>query len=108
MPLYDYKCPDCKKTLEVFQPMSGSHEGVPCACGGTALRVWRVPGAIVDNGETYFNAGLGKVVRTKGDVRDAVKRVNDETGQSLVEIGNEKVKPKPTYQRYPTASELGY
>jgi len=42
-----------------------------------------------------FNHGLGVRCGSKGDERDAINRINDMTGSKLVEVGNERVAPKP-------------
>jgi hypothetical protein len=63
-------------------------------------RLIRFQGGVnADNGDAYFNHGLGKVVRSRNDVRAELSRVKGETGRELVEIGNEvlkKTKPKKT------------
>jgi putative FmdB family regulatory protein len=109
MPLYDYNCPDCGEGATVFQTMGESHESRPCgSCGGVARRVWNVPSVFPDNTQSYFNHGLGCVVRSKGDIREAMKRIKGTTGQDLIEVGNEKLKrTDPVRQEYPTASQLG-
>ena len=108
MPNYDYSCPTCGETTEVYQPMRESHESITCRCGGVAQRVWTVPEAQVESGESYYNYGLGCRVSNKHDIKDAMHRINDTTGQCLVDIGNERVKTNLKLARYPTAGELGY
>jgi len=108
MPSYNYRCSECNTEVEMYQGMSEPHECVACSCGHMAYRVWSVPAAITDNHDAYFNHGLGCMVRSKADVREAIKRINEKTGQSLVEVGTDKWRPKgPKRIEYPTAGELG-
>jgi len=37
----------------------------------------------------HFNYGLGRYVKSRSEVNDAVKEISDTTGQRLVEVGNE-------------------
>ena len=107
MPLYDYRCPTCKFTQEVYQSMSEPHELRSCSCGGVAQRVWTPVAAHPNTQEASWNPAFGKVTRTKGDVKDEVSRVEDETGQKLIELGTESVNVKPKVEHYPTAAEMG-
>ena len=109
MPLYDYQCPDCGEVKEVYQTMGEAHELGTCgSCGGVTRRVWTAPSVMPDNTQPYYNHGLGCMVRSKADIREAVKRINGTTGQDLIEVGTEKMKPlKPKKVEYPTASQIG-
>ena len=107
MPVYPYRCPECLAEFDRFEPAAGSHELAPCACGEMAARVWTVPQAIVDNTEAYYNNGLGQVIKSKADIRDAQRRYHDQTGSNLVELGTEtKWRAKRSRQEYARASEL--
>jgi hypothetical protein len=71
------------------------------------MRVWTVPQAIVDNTDAYFNHGLGKVVSSKHDIREAQRRYAGETGSALIEMGNEKSwRAKRVRIPYPSVEEL--
>ena len=41
-----------------------------------------------------FNHGLGRNISSKGEERAVIREINDKTGSSLVEVGNERVAPK--------------
>lgn len=40
MARYDYKCPDCKVSVEVERPMTDSESAPMCSCGTQMQRVW--------------------------------------------------------------------
>lgn len=64
-------------------------------CGMVAERIIRFNGHLsADNQDAYFNHGLGKVVRSRADVRAAVADVKARTGRELIEVGNEKLTEK--------------
>lgn len=53
MPLYDYRCTQCGKTLEVRHGFNESHS-VPCpACNGALARVFN-PAPIVFKGSGFY------------------------------------------------------
>lgn len=62
-------------------------------CGQPSKRVIRFKGTVSgDNGPAYYNYGLGKVVRSKQDIRNELSRIRGETGRDLIEVGNEVIK----------------
>jgi len=105
--IYEYSCPDCGTHQELMQNMSEPHELVTClSCGGVAKRVWTAPQSITDNKPAYFDNGLGCVVRSRSDIREAIKRINGKTGQNIVEC-DKPYKSTPKLEKYPTAREMG-
>lgn len=40
MPLYNYKCNKCERTLEVLERAKNMRPTIPCCCGGTLRRVF--------------------------------------------------------------------
>ena len=107
MPVYPYRCGVCRTAFEQFEHADGSHQVAKCKCGALADRVWTMPYANVDNTEAHFNNGLGQVVKSKGDIRDAQKRYYDTTGSHLLELGTDtKWRAKRQRQEYAYGSEL--
>jgi hypothetical protein len=56
----------------------------------------------VPHSATYYDLGLGATIRNAHDKRDAIKRINDKTGMSVVEAGTEDISKhcKPQRQEY--------
>ena len=49
MPIYRYRCKECKSILEVFESMDGNHEVSVCdKCGRTSRRIWDTPALRTD------------------------------------------------------------
>jgi putative FmdB family regulatory protein len=53
MPLYDYKCADCKQIVEVRHGFNEAYDGVCPACGGKLNRVFN-PAPIVFKGSGFY------------------------------------------------------
>lgn len=61
-------------------------------CGHPGERVIRFKGHVSpDNRDAYFNYGLGAVVRSKNDVRQKLAQIKGETGQEVIDVGNERI-----------------
>ena len=43
MPIYDYKCSDCPKIVELHRSYETRDDKATCACGGTLKREWTTP-----------------------------------------------------------------
>jgi|SRR5580765_916116 len=99
IPTYAYKCNKCAEEFDVIKPVAEIEMIEVCEeCGFPAERVIKFKGHMSpDNVDAYYNHGLGKVVRTKNDVRQELSRLKGETGRDLIEVGTEvlkKEKPK--------------
>ena len=62
-------------------------------CGEPFESPYSVPQVNVREGG-HFNHGLGKYIKNRQGVKDAMKQHKDETGNELVQVGNEKMKTK--------------
>lgn len=96
MPRYAYRCINCEDEFDVIKPVAEIDYIEICEeCGRPSERVIRFKGHMAaDNVDAYYNYGLGKVVRSKAQVREELARVKGETGREFVEVGNEPIKPK--------------
>jgi len=56
----------------------------------------------------YFNHGLGKWIHKPSDVQENIKKLNDETGMDVVEMGNDDHPDdlKPERKPYPSLNEF--
>ena len=103
MPTYAYLCPKCKTEFDVIKAVQYMEFVEQCSeCGEPSNRVVRFKGAIsADAGPAYFHYGLGKVVRSKQDIRNELAKIRGETGRDLIEVGNEAIKKsKPKKAQY--------
>lgn len=93
IPTYVYKCERCKIEFDVVKRISELDHIELCEeCGLPGEHVVRFNGHMAaDNYPAYYNHGLGKIVRSKRDVREELSRLKGETGREVYEVGNEKL-----------------
>lgn len=54
MPVYDYKCVQCKEVIEIHAPMDSAPAALqPCDCGGMLRKVFSAPGIIFKSSGFY-------------------------------------------------------
>lgn len=105
--IYQFKCSICGNYREVVRTVDEC--ALPEYCGecfrdGVAMvmdRVFSVPQVNISGtlkGE--YNPGLGCVINSRKDVREARRRIYNETGRDVVEIGNEKMVVSPRRKEY--------
>jgi putative FmdB family regulatory protein len=97
--IYPFQCDQCNTAVEVYRPAAESDQPQVCQCGAVMRRVYTAPMVSVDKVEG-FDHGLGRYIRNKGHKRDVLRQIKAETGQDLIEVGNEKPKIKPIVQEY--------
>jgi hypothetical protein len=102
--IYPFRCPACGAYIEVVRPAAEASKVEQCVCGQPMNRVYTVPQVTVEHVEGY-DYGLGTYISSKAHKRDVLKRINEKTGQNLVEIGNEKLKVAPKRIDYTAPSE---
>jgi hypothetical protein len=100
--IYPFQCPACGAYKEVIRTVDECGLPLVCDCGQPMTRVYSVPQVNVPFGSSYYDLGLGATIRNKADQKDAIKRIKDKTGMSVVECGNENVSKhcKPQYKPY--------
>lgn len=108
MPTYTYFCHRCEMEFDVIKPMKEYDRNEICAeCGLESSRVINFSGHLAaDNQEAYYNYGLGKVVRSKNDVRQELSRVKGETGREFHEIGNDRSRPAKRKSKLEVTDEM--
>jgi hypothetical protein len=47
-----------------------------------------------------YNPALGCEIRSKKDIVEAQRRIKEETGHDVVEVGNEKIRCEPKLKEY--------
>jgi len=91
--IYQFSCPVCGKYDEVVRTVDECNMAHSCPdCKQIMNRVYSVPQVSVPHTGTYYDNGLGCKISNERDKRDAIKRIENETGQKLVEVGTEDLK----------------
>ena len=91
MPVYDYRCPDCKHEFDVTKPISSIDDMECCpSCLGTCDHSARIIKTAKEffgekQEEPFFSVALGKMVSGKKDLRRQAKE------RGLIEVGNENI-----------------
>jgi len=93
--LYSYVCPVCGKKQDAVRRVSERNRGPSCVCGAGTERVFSFRGEISVESSPGYQPAFGKTFSTRGDLRDEIRRLRDERGIDMVEVGNERVKAKP-------------
>lgn len=88
--IYEFSCTKCQLTKEVYRHHTEASDPEFCTiCGEQMKRMYSAP--LINIPNTSYNIGLGC---PQNKVQDKLKQHSDTTGEHLVEIGNESIKPK--------------
>lgn len=85
--IYEYECPQCKKTFEFIRAMADHRKQEMCKdCGSSLIRIISRPTLSISKTDwPEYNPGLGEVVNNRRHRADLAKR------RGLIEIGNENM-----------------
>jgi putative FmdB family regulatory protein len=86
MPVYDIRCETCGKEGEIYRSLA-EFDDLPECCGQKVRRVINAP-RIIQDIQPYRSMATGEMITTRDQHRNHLKQHN------LIEIGNEKIKPK--------------
>lgn len=100
--IYVYSCSVCPHSrTEVIKSAKQIDDPELCKSSHEMERVIVWGGQMnVPSFEPQFNPAFGKIIHSKRQIQDEVRRTRDEQGVELVEMGNERVKPKASRQEY--------
>lgn len=90
MPMYEYECGTCGKHEDSPRCVAERDEGPEC-CGGRMARVFAVRGAVAPNDNPGFQPAFGKTFSSKRQMRDEMRRLRNEHGIDMVEVGDQKM-----------------
>ena len=95
IPTYSYLCGRCKDETEVIKPIKELNIPEICeTCGLVLERLIRFNGHMApDSFITGYNPAFGKTFTSKRQQSEEIRRLSDQ-GRELIEVGNEKVRPK--------------
>jgi hypothetical protein len=82
----------CNKNEEIIKSHRDFDRPEPCdVCGDDMVRQVVFSGQMApDKSESHYNHAFGKVIHSKRELRNEIKRHNSEYGTDLQEVGNEK------------------
>lgn len=95
VPCYEFVCPVCGKKQDAVRVVDERDNCPTCLCGSRTERVFSAPGAIHTESSPGYQPAFGKTFSTRADLRNEIRRLRDERGIDMVEVGNERVKTKP-------------
>ena len=88
--IYEYKCKNCDKSMDVVKHHSKSGRDEYCGCGAALARVYTASVLKRSSFIAGFNPSFGKVFTNKGQQDNEIKRIQGETGKEIYEVGNNK------------------
>lgn len=87
--LYEFQCKKCDLVKEVFRRAADCRDIEECdMCGKQMIRLYSPARFAVFH--PYHNHGLGIDINHRRDLKEHLRKTYNETGQEMVEIGNEK------------------
>lgn len=94
--IYVYHCQECDIHQEIIKSLSHIDDVEKCSKGHVMNRTiaWKgqmKPGDISFKPDYY--PSFGKTFTTPGQLKNELKKIKGETGQELVEVGNERMRP---------------
>ena len=96
--IYEYRCAHCRTETEVIKSWKDCDRTELCEeCGTVLKRTKYWPDSLqihVDNFPSHYSHAFGKRISSKHELHNEIKRHNGEQGTDLVEIGNDRTKPK--------------
>ena len=63
-------------------------------CGTQMFRVFHPPQVSVPKVEAHYSPAFGKVVSSRKEINEEIRKINGEKGMDLVEVGNDKSEKK--------------
>lgn len=104
--IYPYKCPTCNKYIEIFKYSKDASREEYCDDCDTVLN--RIYTSCYTNipFKEHFNRGLNTYVRSKHHLNNTLGEIERNTGNKLVNIGNDKLPRKKHVAAKITEREL--
>lgn len=85
MPIYEFKCENCRKKAEIFRKLKDYHKELPECCGAPMGRVFSF--AVVGDITPYRSVIDGSLISSRSEHRQHLKQHN------CIEVGNEYKNP---------------
>lgn len=90
--IYIYECIHCSKKYELIKPALQSSQLEYCpVCHFELNKVFTAPRINMGKGyEPSYNPAFGKVIHNKAELKDTIKKLNDQ-GRDIQEVGNDSL-----------------
>jgi len=100
MPLYEYECETCGNHQDAVRLVDERDRSPECKCGASTVRVFSVQRSVICEDEVGWQPAFGKRFSNKHELRDEIRRLRDEKGIDMVEVGNDRARTKPKEVKY--------
>lgn len=112
MPTYPYHCKICDRNQDIIKSVRFLDDEEICEKCGNGPMDREIAAVQINTSncqfQTHFNHAFGKVVKSKNQINDEVRRINGETGKNIVEVGNDNLQSvKKPYKKYDDSIRLG-
>lgn len=92
MPIYDYKCPDCKRSKEQYARPENYEKPIPCDCGGQMCRCISLPGTDMKENIRYSSTMGCNPNKINENMRKYPGSRYTSDGRLIVRSRNDKLK----------------
>lgn len=90
--VYDFKCERCHRIFEEVRSIADRNTEADCICGSKARRIFSFPTAIsVGSFEGGYFGAFGKIIKSKTELNEEIRRIKGESGREIVEVGNDSL-----------------
>lgn len=91
--LYTYQCPTCGRKVDEARSVSDRDRAPRCSgCAVDMPRIFtptKIRVNLQNHFKPHFNHAFGKVMNSKQDIKDEIRKMNYEQGRDIVEVGND-------------------
>lgn len=102
--LYDYKCKQCGKILEISKPHEESSREELCVqCGAVMDRIFTVSHVVISNS---YNSNILGGNTDRNSITEMQKRYHDRTGSEMVPVGTDNGKVEAKRHSYEVPREI--
>ena len=93
--IYVYHCSKCALETDVYKSVDEIDREELCPGDGTLMQRILSPTNINTSNcrfESNYNPAFGKVMHSKRDIKNEIRRLNGEQGRNIEEVGNDSLK----------------
>lgn len=99
MPVYGFRCEDCREAFDLYLPLERSNEHPSCErCGGPTFKDMTMVNIAIDKTMGYYDHQLGRYIGSSSDRRNAERELGVEAA-SRKDIEGIKRRKKPDAER---------
>jgi putative FmdB family regulatory protein len=91
--IYEYGCSECLKTFDIIKPAAEYDTVEHCPiCKNVMVKIFSPAQVNMQKLEPHFNHAFGRVIHSKRDLAEHIRREKGEKGREIVEVGNDSLK----------------